>query len=101
MDRNKTTDLLESLELATPALVIDVKTLLGNLTTARDMVCDEQIRLLFALKAFSVVAGLDYIANHVDGFAAGHAAEAVLTVAMVPQARRCRTFNIAQDANAW
>jgi carboxynorspermidine decarboxylase len=70
MDRNETTDLLESLELATPAFVIDVKTLLGNLTTARHMVCDGQSRLLFALKAFSLVAGLDYIANHVDGFAA-------------------------------
>lgn len=69
MDLNAKAEFAD-LPKATPAFVIDIKTLLNNAETASKLVCDEQTRLLFALKSFSTAAGLEYLSRHVDGFAA-------------------------------
>jgi len=70
MGNQKNNSPLETATLRTPAFVIDVEELKRNAQSARTLVCDGQTRLLFALKSFSTVAGLESLAPHVDGFAA-------------------------------
>jgi len=66
MDRARA---LETCTLETPAFVIDVPQLCRNLHVAGALVRSQQTRLLFALKSFSTLAGLEHIARGVDGFA--------------------------------
>jgi carboxynorspermidine decarboxylase len=68
--------LLESAALETPAFVFDVGTLIEDAARVREMAEAAGIVPLFAMKSFSVIAGLRAIASRVDGFAASSLFEA-------------------------
>lgn len=78
MGRQETVDTLMRVDLATPAFVIDLDALQANARAVREQMGGGQARLLFALKSFSVVAGLKAIAPQLDGFAASSLFEARL-----------------------
>ncbi len=69
---------LQRIGMDTPAFVFDTETLRADARRSRDLVRDDSTRLLFALKSYSVVAGLEIIADEVDGFAASSLYEARL-----------------------
>jgi carboxynorspermidine decarboxylase len=71
-------DVLKSARLETPAFIFDVTTLGEDVRKVQSLVCDEHTQLLFALKSYSIVAGLEYIARDVSGFAASSLFEARL-----------------------
>lgn len=71
-------DSLRSAPLNTPAFVIDLAALQEDAARVRRLAVDDDTRLLFALKSFSIGAGLAQIAPHVDGFAASSLFEAQL-----------------------
>ena len=63
-------EFLKTADLRTPAFVFDIGVLRTDARRARETVCDADTQLLFAMKSYSVAAGLRYIADQVDGFAA-------------------------------
>ena len=71
-------DVLKSARLETPAFVFDVTTLREDAGEVRALVCDRHTHLLFALKSYSIAAGLEYIASDVSGFAVSSLFEARL-----------------------
>jgi len=71
-------DLLKRADLKTPAFVFDVGALQADAQAARKAVADKDARVLFAMKSFSLAAGLKTIAAEVDGFAASSLFEARL-----------------------
>ena len=71
-------ELLKSGGIETPAFVFDMSVLRQDIEHAKSMICDSDTRLLFALKSYSIVRGLEYIAQEVDGFAASSLFEALL-----------------------
>jgi len=71
-------ELLQVADLKTPAFVFDVDVLLEDAQAAQAAVCDADTRLLFAMKSYSLAAGLKHIATKVDGFAASSLFEAQL-----------------------
>ena len=71
-------DLLKHANLNTPAFVFDAGILQADAQAARKAVTDADTRLLFAMKSFSLAAGLKTIATEVDGFAASSLYEARL-----------------------
>lgn len=83
---------IASSELTTPAFVIDVNALTSNAENARRAVGGDDTRLLFALKSFSVVAGLQELSAFVDGFAASSLNEARL--ARKVSCRRNQTVHV-------
>ena len=70
MDPLSRVETLKEADLDTPAFVIDVETLREDARIAREAVHADDTGLLLAMKSFSVVAGLEYLAGYVDGFAA-------------------------------
>jgi carboxynorspermidine decarboxylase len=62
-------EILKTCPLRTPAFVIDAATLANDAEQARRLVRDARTRLLFAMKSFSIVRGLQELAECVDGFA--------------------------------
>ena len=62
----------------TPAFIYDEGRILAAAARARAAVRDDSTRLLFALKSFSIVGGIELIASQVDGFAASSLFEAQL-----------------------
>lgn len=71
-------NILKSGALDTPAFVFDEARLRRDIEKAKILVCDRDTKLLFALKSYSLVAGLEYIARNVDGLAASSLFEARL-----------------------
>lgn len=65
-------------DIVTPAFIYDEARLIADARRTGAAVRDEATRLLFALKSFSIVGGVDLIAREVDGFAASSLFEAML-----------------------
>jgi carboxynorspermidine decarboxylase len=78
MQHNERMDLLREADLDTPAFVFDVSTLQADAQAVRRAMADEDTRVLFAMKSFSLSAGLKTLAGEVDGFAASSLFEARL-----------------------
>jgi carboxynorspermidine decarboxylase len=71
-------EFLKTADLRTPAFVFDVGALRADAQRAREAVCDADTQLLFAIKSYSVAAGLQHIASEVAGFATSSLFEARL-----------------------
>ena len=78
MQTERRIEILRHAKISTPAFVIDTGVLLGDAQQARDLLSDAHTNLLFAMKSFSVAAGLQHLADKVDGFAASSLFEARL-----------------------
>jgi carboxynorspermidine decarboxylase len=78
MHIERRTEILKNAEIRTPAFVIDTGALQEDAQLARELLDDAQTHLLFAMKSFSLAAGLQYLAEKVDGFAASSLFEARL-----------------------
>ena len=76
-------DILKSDQVKTPAFVTDMTMLKQDVQTTKALVRDDHTRLLFALKSYSIIAGLEEIAKDVDGFAASSLFEAQLARAIL------------------
>ena len=76
-------DILNNGVLKTPAFVTDITALKQDAQATRTLVCDDNTKLLFALKSYSMVAGLEYISEQVNGFAASSLFEAQLARAIL------------------
>jgi carboxynorspermidine decarboxylase len=72
------TDILQTGALKTPAFVTDITTLKEDIQATKTLACDEHTKLLFAMKSYSTLAGLEVIAEKVSGFAASSLYEAKL-----------------------
>jgi carboxynorspermidine decarboxylase len=62
----------------TPAFIYDEAQIAEDTSRVRAAVHDDSTKLLFALKSFSMVGGVELIAEQVDGFAASSLFEAML-----------------------
>ena len=81
---DKTIHHLNEVELAhTPAFVFDAKQLGLDAKAALEAIDDPGCKLLFAMKSFSIISGLEEIAKHVDGFHASSLFEARLARSIV------------------
>jgi carboxynorspermidine decarboxylase len=78
MQADERNAVLRRADLKTPAFVLDVAALREDTRAARALLCDADTQLLFAMKSFSVPAGLRALAAEVDGFAASSLFEARL-----------------------
>ncbi len=83
MQHSERMTLLRHADLSTPAFVFDLDVLRADAHAARREVADTDTSLLFALKSFSLVAGLKELAGEVDGFAASSLFEARLARQML------------------
>lgn len=70
MNSAERTEILRNSAIRTPAFVIDSAVLSEDAQQARNLVCDSETRLLFAMKSFSIARGLQQLAEKIDGFSA-------------------------------
>ena len=78
MNNINLSNILADIELQTPAFVIDMDSLVIEASKVKRLTQDVNIKLLFALKSFSILRGLEVIADIVDGFSASSLYEARL-----------------------
>ncbi len=70
MNSAEQSETLRNSAISTPAFVIDSAVLSEDAQQARNLVCDSETNLLFAMKSFSIASGLQQLAEKIDGFAA-------------------------------
>jgi len=67
MNERFITSILKSEQLQTPAFIYDEEQLQADSELARNAVEGKQTKLLFAMKSFSIIGGLERISQSVDG----------------------------------